>query len=130
MAHKADLIFLKNRAKAFGDTGAWLLILVGVLLFASRLTFTPTGFVNLPVVVTILQTAGLMFAIAGLQIMISRLVWPGISVTKLITQAGDGAGDSVAAALVLAGLFLYNGLTTVAFVLWLSSALGAGLGAQ
>lgn len=130
MSHKADFLFLKNRLKAFGDTGAWTLIMVGVLLFASRLPFQASGFVNMPVVVTVLQTAGLMFAIAGLQIMISRLVWPGISVTDLIDQAGKGEGDSVGAGLVLFGLFAYNGMTTIAFVLWLSGALGAGLGAQ
>lgn len=131
MALKTDLSNFLTRAKAFGDSGAWLCILVGLLLFCARLPFTAGGLINLPVAVTVFQTAGLMFAIAGLQIMISRLVWPGISVGLLLkaVYTGDGTPPSTPAALILFGLFIYNGLTTVAFVLWLTTALGAGLSA-
>lgn len=130
MALKTDWKNFLTRAKAFGDSGAWLLIVVGLLLFCARLPFTPGGLINLPVAVTVFQTAGLMFAIAGLQIMISRLVWPGISVGTLIRVISDrGEPSTMPEALLLFGLFVYNGLTTVAFVLWLSTALGAGLSA-
>lgn len=139
MALKNDLTFLKNRAKAFGDSGAWLLIIVGMVLFIARMPFAPGGWLNLPVAVTVFQTAGLMFTIAGLQIMISRLVWPGISVSRLAAQvvgdvppqsALDGPARSpLAAAVMLAGLFVYNGVTTIAFVTWLASAMGAGIAA-
>lgn len=129
MALKNDLTFLKNRAKAFGDSGAWLCIIVGLLLFVSRIPFAPGGFINLPVAVTVFQTAGLMFTIAGLQIMVSRLVWPTISVSGLIAIVVTPEGDQspLSAALILAGLFIYNGVTTIAFVTWLASAMGAGI---
>lgn len=117
----------KDRLRAFIDGGAWMLIVVGLILFCLRIAFEPGGFLNLPVAVTVLQTAGLMFTIAGLQIIISRIVWPALSVTDTLNAAKEG---NTPAGLVLLGLFLYNGITTVAFVMWLSSALGAGLGAQ
>lgn len=131
MAIKNDLKFLKDRAKAFGDSGAWLLIIVGLLLFVARVPFAPGGWINLPVAVTVFQTAGLMFTIAGLQIMISRLVWPGISVSRLAAAVVDPQGNQspLAAAVMLAGLFIYNGVTTIAFVTWLASAMGAGIAA-
>jgi hypothetical protein len=131
MAHKDDLKFLMNRAKAFGDSGAWLLIIVGLLLFVARVPFAPGGVINLPVAVTVFQTAGLMFTIAGLQIMISRLVWPNISVSRLMNSILDpDEGQSpLASAVMLAGLFIYNGVTTIAFVTWLASAMGAGIAA-
>lgn len=118
---------MKQRLTAFLDSGAWLLIAIGLVLFVSRIPLASVGFVNFPLAVTIMQTAGLMFTIAGVQILISMLVWPGISFTEL-TNAAIKDRDP-APALVLFGLFAYNGLSTVAFVLWLSSAMGAGLGA-
>lgn len=117
---------LKTRLRAFGDFGAWFLVVIGLILFASRLPLASFGGVNFPLAVTIIQTAGLMFTIAGIQIFISRLVWPGLSFTGLCREVTTG---NASAGLVLFGLFVYNGLSTVAFVLWLSSAMGAGLGA-
>jgi len=118
---------LRSRMKAFGDAGAWSLIIIGLILFVSRLPLAGVGFVNFPLAVTILQTAGLMFTIAGIQIFISRLVWPGLSFHEICR--GAVYEKQSAPALVLLGLFVYNGLSLLAFVMWLSSAMGAGLGA-
>lgn len=143
-----------ERLKAFLDTGAWSLVLIGLILFVARIPLAPGGFINLPVAATVVQTAGLMFTIAGLQIFVSKMVWPDLSFTALIAALNvpqlviqptigiqvqgeaqaelfdDGPRHSpLSAAIILAGLMVYNGLSTIAFVWWLSSAMGAQLGA-
>lgn len=128
MTFSSSTRFFLSRLKALHDPGALFLIVLGLVLFALRLPFAADGFLNMPVIATVIQTAGLMFTIAGFQVVISRLVWPGLSFTALTKQAAYNSNMS--AALVVLGLFLYNGLSTVAFVIWLSSALGAGIGVR
>jgi len=110
------------RLKALKDQGAWTLITVGLILFLMRLPMPQTWVVNLPLAVTIMQTAGLIFTIAGLQILVSKLVWPSISVSTLIQNVQEG--ESIPSGVVLLGLFVYNGLTTIAIVIWLLYSLG------
>lgn len=110
------------RLNSLKDPGAWTLIIVGLVLFLIRVPMPDTWFINLPLAITIMQTAGLIFTIAGIQILVSRLVWPNISVSKLIDSVQDK--DSTAAGLTMFGLFVYNGLTTIALVIWLLYSLG------
>ena len=105
------------------DSGAWTLIVLGLILFLVRIPMPETWIINLPMAITIVQTAGLIFTIAGLQILVSRLVWPGISVSTLVTSVQSDQ-PSTASGLTLLGLFVYNGLTTIAIVIWLLYSLG------
>lgn len=105
------------------DSGAWTLIVLGLILFLVRIPMPDTWIINLPMAITIVQTAGLIFTIAGLQILVSRLVWPGISVSTLVTSVQSDQ-PSTASGLTLLGLFVYNGLTTIAIVIWLLYSLG------
>lgn len=109
------------------DAGAWTLIVLGLILFLVRIPMPDTWIINLPMAITIVQTAGLIFTIAGLQILVSRLVWPGISVSTLVT-AVQSDQPSTASGLTLLGLFVYNGLTTIAIVIWLLYSLGLSKG--
>lgn len=119
------LILKFPRLNALYDPGAWTLIAVGLILFLIRIPMPGTWFINLPMAVTIIQTAGLVFTIAGLQILVSRLVWPGISVSRLIDAVQSDSGpSSTASGLTLLGLLIYNGLTTIAIVIWLLYSLG------
>lgn len=102
------------------------MILVGLFLFAARVPATSDLFVNLPLVLTVIQTAGLIFFISGVQIINSRLVWPGMRWSYLVQAATTG---STSAGLTMLALLIYNGLTTIAVVWWLTSAFGAGLSA-
>jgi hypothetical protein len=111
------------RLKALKDAGAWTLITVGLVLFLLRFPLPNTWIINLPLAITIMQTAGLVFTIAGLQILVSKLVWPNISVSSLI-QTIQGGNDSIASSLLMLGLLIYNGLTTIAVVIWLLYSLG------
>lgn len=110
------------RLKSLRDPGAWTLIAVGLILFLLRIPMPNTWVINLPLAMTILQTAGLVFTIAGIQILVSKLVWPGISVSTLITEIQEH--DSTASGLTMLGLLIYNGLTTIAIVVWLLYSLG------
>lgn len=111
------------RLRALTDAGAWTLITVGLILFLLRIPMPKTWFINLPLAITIVQTAGLVFTIAGLQILVSKLVWSNISVARLIQNVQTG-GNPTASSLVMLGLLVYNGLTTIAVVIWLLYSLG------
>ncbi len=110
------------RLTSLKDPGAWTLIVVGLILFLIRVPMPDNWIINLPLAITIMQTAGLIFTIAGIQILVSRLVWPKISVTTLIDAVQDK--NSTAAGITMLGLFVYNGLTTIALVIWLLYSLG------
>ena len=118
---------LHKRYKPFINLSAWILIFVGLILFSLRVQFQPGGWINLPIAFTVFQTAGLMFALFGLQLMASLSLWPDINVRMLMLDVLKG---NVAAGLVLLGLLLFNGISLVAIALWLTSALGAGIGAS
>jgi hypothetical protein len=110
------------RLRALQDPAAWTLITVGLVLFLLRIPMPNTWIINLPLAITIMQTAGLIFTIAGLQILVSKLVWSSISVSKLISDIQEN--NSIASAITLMGLLVYNGVTTIAMVLWLLYSLG------
>lgn len=113
------------RLNALRDSGAWTLIVLGLILFLIRIPMPSGWLINLPLAVTVIQTAGLVFAIAGLQILVSKLVWPGISVSTLVnTVQSEDSTSSTASGLTLLGLLIYNGLTTIAIVIWLLYSLG------
>ena len=111
------------RLDSLFDAGAWTLIVIGLILFLVRIPMPDNWIINLPMAITIIQTAGLVFTIAGLQILVSRLVWPGISVSKLVSSIHYDH-SAIAPALTLLGLLIYNGLTTIAIVIWLLYNLG------
>lgn len=116
-----------SRVRAFWDPSAWFMIVLGLLLFSLRIPLPQDGWVNLPVAMTVLQTGGLMFALFGMQLMASMAFWPSLSFGDLLKQVSEG---STSAALVLLGLFMFNGLCVIGFALWITSALGAGVGGR
>lgn len=118
---------IANRLKAFSSASAWVMILLGLALFSLRIPFSPDGWVNLPMAFTVLQTGGLMFAVFGLQMMASMAVWPTIHLDELLAKVSEG---HTASAYVILGLLIFNGLSIVGFSYWLTTALGAGIGAR
>lgn len=118
---------LYTRLRALINSGAWLLIVIGLLLFSINIPLSNTGWVNWPVAATVFQTGGLVFMLCGFTIIASLIVWPQIKVGDLLDQVM--AGNS-AAALVILGLLIFDGLIIIGFVLWLAGALGAGVTAK
>jgi hypothetical protein len=118
--------------RAFGNPEAWILVLIGLLMFSVRTPLPDSSFINLPFAATVIQTAGLMFALFGFQIMASMLMWPTLSFPGMIKLATDPYqnGASTGAALIIFGLLVFNGLCMVAFTIWLSGSLSIGAGAR
>ena len=119
------LAFCALRLRAFKNFEAWFMILVGLVLYTARVPMSADFLVNLPMAVTVVQVAGLMFMLCGLQIFISILMWPNVKLKELLEQAENG---HVSAGIAAAGLMLFNGLSLVAQVIWLIYGSGARIG--
>lgn len=115
--------FLKSRALALVDSGAWLMIVLGLLLFSSRVQFSADGWVNLPIAASFLQIAGGIFVLFGLQIMASIIMWPTLNTETLYADVREG---KTASAYVLLGMLIFNGLCMIGFVIWLNASLSIG----
>lgn len=139
---RTKVLAAKKKFQPFIDVNSWILIIIGLVIFSLRVQFTPGGWINLPVMFTVLQTAGLMLTIAGIQIMASRAFWPSLSLGDLLliikgeyirkneqemSWKTRPDPNGVGAGLVIAGLLIFNGLCMLASVMWLTSALGAGI---
>jgi hypothetical protein len=115
--------FIKTRLKAFASIDVWFLIILGSVLYSSRLPLPSTDWVNLPVLISLVQTVGLVFMLCGCQILLSILMWPDVKLGDLLEKAESG---SVAASITIVGLMLFNGLALIASVLWMTGSLSAG----
>lgn len=116
---KAFGLFCWGRTSSLFNFQAWFLILLGLALFTLRTPLPHPDWVNLPIAASAFQTAGLIFMLCGFQILISLLVWPTIDLDDLLEKAGQG---NVAAGHAVFGLLVFNGLSLIASVYWLASA--------
>lgn len=114
------------RLRALCNLDAWLLITLGLLLFGAHAPLRAGGPLNLPLLATLLQLAAFMFTVAGLQVLLSLLVWPQLNVRELLQHAVQAS--DLSAAVVILGLLLFNGLSMIAFVLWLGATYGNAMG--
>lgn len=114
------------RLRPLVDPMSWFLIVSGLLVFSVRIPLPEDGWLNLPMALTIFQTGGLIFAVYGMQMLASLVFWPDIKVGRLLDEVLSGRSGTAAAG-VLLGLLIFNGLATIAFCYWLTTALGAGL---
>lgn len=101
--------FLKSffaRFRVLGDKSALFLILP----FVAALFFIDT-----PMLKTLIQW--LIFApiIAGVAVMVSRVVFPQIDLTQLVKEAHEG---NKASAIVAGSLFLFVGMLVFSLVTW------------
>lgn len=113
--------FLKVFAPLF-DLYAWLMLLVGSVLFSARIPLPTESYVNLPVLETLLQITGGLFVICGFSLIVSRLFWR-IKYDVLQVQVLQG---NVAAGILLAGLKIFNGLVVLGCAVWLALAFTGG----
>lgn len=120
------------RLRPLIDPMSWFLIVAGLLVFTMRIPLPADGPVNFPMAVTVFQTGGLIFAVYGMQMLASMVFWPDLKVKRLLEEVfyereGSKPGGNNAAATVLLGLLLFNGLACIGFCYWLTTALGAGV---
>lgn len=107
--------------KPFYNPSAWILIILGAVLFAGRARFAPGGWADLPELATFIELVGGLFILLGFQLMASMLFWPDTRTAELLGLVANA--NSVAAAIVLAGLKVFNGLSIIGFAIWLALAM-------
>lgn len=110
--------------KPLFDPAAWLMICLGSVLFAGRLPVAADHWANLPVLVTLLQIAGGIFIICGFALVNSRLFWTKLKYDSLMSMIRSG---NLAAAYVLCGLKIFNGLSIIGFAIWLALGFNGGV---
>lgn len=123
---KNFLAYCGRKLRAFNNFEAWFLTVLGAVMYTARIPLPADGPVNLPLLVTMVQVAGLMYMLCGLQIFISILMWPNVRLKELLEQAEKG---NVAAAVAATGLMLFNGIALIGQVLWIIYGSGARIGA-
>lgn len=108
---------LFTSSKAFGDINAWILLVVGCLLFAARTPFSSDGWINLPILATVVQLAGGVFILCAFGIFSSMIFWSNLRMADLMDEV---KAENKAAAMVVLGLLLFNGLSLIGFAIWLA----------
>ncbi|NCE85282.1 hypothetical protein [Pseudomonas sp. Q1] len=95
-----------KRLKALLDQSAWLLILPSLL----TLFLIDTAMLQ-----TLIQWLVFAPVLAGLAIIVSRVVFPQIHLSTLVEQTGQG---NTAAGLLAAALVLFVAVVIMALVMW------------
>ena len=110
--------------KPLYNPAAWAMLIIGCALFVLRVPLANSAFLNLPELATLIELVGGLFIITGFQVMVSMLFWPNTAVDSLMSQV---TMDNVAAAVVLLGLKIFNGLCVIGFAIWLALSLNGGV---
>lgn len=95
-----------KRTKALVDKSAWMLIIPPLIVLY---------FVDQAMMQTMLQWMSFAPVLAGVAIIVSRVVFPQIHLTTLVGEAIRG---NSAAAIVAASLILFVSLVVLALVIW------------
>lgn len=95
-----------RRVAALFDKSAWLLMLP---------TFAALLFVDPPLFKTLIMWTVYGVSIAGVAIIISRLVFPQIHLSDLYDEV---LGGNTAAAIVVSAIVLFVALVIIALVMW------------
>lgn len=97
---------LMRRLRPFGDLTAWVLLLVSLV---------PLLVLDKPMTVTVVQWTVIVLALAGITVMVVRLLLPHIDLGDWVALA---RGGSLAAAIVVLAVALLLGLVLLSVVLW------------
>lgn len=97
---------LKKRLAPLLDMTAWVLVVISVL---------PLLLIDPAMVLTLVQWTAFGLALAGISVVVSRMVLPQVDLTEWVGHAREG---NVAAGLVVLGVALFVGLIILALVLW------------
>ena len=101
--------FLKSiwtRASALFDKSAWLLILPALLVL---------GLIDGSMVKTLVQWSAYGLVLAGVSVIVSRVVFPQIDLGKLVDEVHL---ENRAAATLASALVLFVGLLMLSLVIW------------
>lgn len=97
---------LKKRLLPFLDMSFWVLTIISLV---------PLWFLDRAMILTLLQWCAFGLALAGVAVVLCRILLPQIDLTAYVREAEKG---SVAAALVILGVTLMLSVIFLAMVLW------------
>ena len=97
---------LKARLAPFLDLTAWVLLLISIV---------PLLFIDSAMVITLVQWTAFGLALAGVSVVISRVVLPQVRLSEWLELARK---DNPAAGLIAFGVIALVGLIFLALVLW------------
>lgn len=101
---------LVKRVSPFMDLTAWVLLSISII---------PLLFIDVAMVVTLLQWTGFAIALAGITIIVTRLFFPQVDLTKWLAEARQAPGEGrTAAAVVVAAVSFVMGCVFLGLVLW------------
>lgn len=98
-----------RRIAALFDGSAWLLMLIGGI----ALVFTDPG-----LLVALLSWSAFALVLAGLVIVVSRIMFPQINLQELMANVLFGGSNAIGAAIVVASVVLFCSVLSISFVLW------------
>lgn len=101
---------LAKRLAPFLDLTAWVLVLVSLV---------PLLLIDVAMVVTLIQWTAFGFALAGITVIITRVVFPQVDLSEWLREARDGPREGrTAAALIVLAVALVVCAIFLGLVLW------------
>lgn len=97
---------MRRHVSALIDKSAWILILPAIVVLAV---------IDLPLLKTLLSWTTFSVAIAGLSIIISRIVFPQVDLDKLLSRVEEGHAPS---AIVATGLMIFVAMVFYSIIFW------------
>lgn len=95
-----------KRTKALADKSAWMLMIPSIVALC---------FIDVSMLKTLLQWLAFAPVLAGVAVIVSRVVFPQIHLTDLVDQTSQG---NRAAAILASSLVLFVALVVIALVMW------------
>ena len=96
----------RERVRALVDRSAWLLIVMGALIL---------GATDYQLLMTMVQWTAFALVLAGVSIVVSRVVFPSVNLGELIERMRSG---ELPAAVVAAALLVFVGMLFNGIVQW------------
>ena len=96
----------RERVRALVDRSAWLLIVMGALIL---------GATDYRLLMTLVQWTAFALVLAGVSIVVSRVVFPSVNLGELIERMRSG---ELPAAVVAAALLVFVGMLFNGIVQW------------
>jgi uncharacterized membrane protein YjfL (UPF0719 family) len=95
-----------KRTKALADKSAWMLMIPSIIALC---------FIDMSMLKTLLQWLVFAPVLAGVAVIVSRIVFPQIHLSTLVEQTEEG---NTAAGILASALVLFVALIVLALVMW------------
>lgn len=106
---KALAARLWKRILPFFDLSAWVLVLVALV---------PLFFIDRAMALTLVQWSAFGLALAGVSVVICRVVLPQIDLSECVREAVRGGTNALPLALIASAVILFLAVIFLGLVLW------------